>query len=418
MIAAFLREMSCALMFGAGRQMDLFLYAYLIYDLLLPAARDIPSALQGRLRDYEGAQLASAFRIVLRICITTGAAIGVACVLYFGLLKAPDLGSSLTPTQWWLMVTILAVGTFLLATQTAVCAQHVHKGNTAYQLYQPLVLNLAMLACILLLTPVVGVMSMAWGVLIGTALLLALQLRSAPRMPRTCERDDATIAKAQHRNLLPVIGFVVVQALGSKGSLLVERSFGLALPYGSVSLINYAVRLWGIPISLFVVAATLPLIPIMARAHARGDYDHIYRVFCQTVIGLLVAFICINTLLSVYAHEIVALVFERGVFTHADTQSVVDLLRILLTGSFGAALATISTRALWIFNRSMETALITWSCVALYFASCFPLVEHFGISGLAIGNSIHYNLQALLSLALLRSTLKKQGWRNRSVSPR
>jgi len=161
-------------------------------------------------------------------------------------------------------------------------------------------------------------------------------------------------------------------------------------------------RVWGIPVNLFVIAAIVPYSTRLARLLADSKVDEGYRLFRDIVLRLSLLFLPFVIGLAFFADPLVALLFESGRFTSADTRQVADLLAILVWGSFGALLSTAAVYTLWAFGRSASVALVTWVSVATYFAVAWGMSRAFGATGLAAGNVIYYNLQAVLLLVLLR----------------
>lgn len=410
MVLGLVREIVCARIFGAGQAMDLFLYGFTLYDILLPATRDIPSGVQGCISGKNTQQFRLSIRLIIRTCVAFGAFAAVLELFFYGWIGAPALHNALTHFNWFVIVVSIAVAILLATLHAGLCAYYVHDGNVKFQLYQPVWLNVGIIVGALSLSSAVSTASIAIGVLLGTVLLLIHEI-----FTKRIEIYSIIFSNGIPKNSIAVSGllitmaFVLAQAVGSKGSVLIERTVGISLAPGSLSLLNYAIRLWGIPISLFVIAGTLPMVPKVTRAQIDGNVDQIYRIFAVTMLTLLGAFLITTVVLWLFSDDIVRIIFQSGKFSAGDTTKVSRLLDILLFGSYGAAMSTVSARMLWIFGRSYEMALITWGAVGLYFLAAYPLVHSFGIIGLAIGNVFHYNLQAILSAILLRREFRKLG---------
>jgi putative peptidoglycan lipid II flippase len=410
MVLGLAREIVCAKEFGAGRQMDLFLYGFLLYDLLLPATRDIPSGVQGYVNTSDAERFGHSIRIVVTACAIFGGFAAISGLVVYGWIGAPALEGVITPANWRLTIVLLALATFLAMLHAGICTFHVHEGNVKFQLYQPVWLNVGMVFGVLLLSARLGVASLAFGVLTGTVLLLVHEVYAKRAALFSIIFSRRGSAEPTMRNgLLITMAFVLAQAVGSKGSVLVERTVGLSLSPGGLSLLNYAIRLWGIPISLFVIAATLPMVPRVARARIDGNADQMYRIFSLTILGLLLVFLITTAGLWLFSEDIVRLIFQSGKFSATDTDDVAHILTVLLFGSYGAAMSTVAARILWILNRSHEMALITWASVGMYFVAAYPLVHSFGIVGLAVGNVFHYNVQAILCAIVLKREFSKLG---------
>lgn len=402
------REIICAQAFGATRAMDLFLYSFIPYDLLLPASRDLPSGIQGHLAGKSDADLFYLIKKILFVAFIFGL---LCCLIYFlsfGWATRPDLEGVLTLRSWWLILGILSLAILLMMLHVGLCSYFVNSGNLRFQVYQPIFLNFGIIVSVFALATSVGIISISAGVLVGSALLVAYEVmvgRSA--IWRILSATKPATYRIKMGGLLVAMLFISAQAIGSRGTILVERSIGLDLPDGSISLLNYATRLWGIPLNIFALAALLPMITSVTRAYANSEYGGIRKTLTQTIVVLSIVFIPIVAGLALFGQDLIRILFERGQFSAIDTASVDEVLKILLLGSFGAIASAAAMRVLWIFNRAWEVALLSWICLAIYFIAALPLVDSFGLIGLAVGNVIYYNSQAIFFLLLVNRELNR-----------
>jgi putative peptidoglycan lipid II flippase len=402
MVLGLMREMICASLFGAGRQMDLFLFGFSLYDILLPVTRDVPSGVQGYLQGVRRRRIRGVVRFVLRVGLCFGVFISLVGVAWFLLLRDPKLDSATDRATWAAGVIIISVSTVLMMAHASLSSVHIFRGNVKFQLLQPVWLNLGLIAATVLFGARFGMAALAVGVLLGTVALLVHEYVALRRADRVLFKGPVPSEPAFDGGLVATIALVAVQAFGSKASVLVERAVGITLHPGALAQLNYGIRVWGIPINLFVLAVTLPMVPSVSRARGAGDLRGAYEAFSRTMLWVLALVLAVNVLLWCFSDQIIRLLFQRGSFSGQDTESVSHLLTVLLFGGFGAAMATVSARVLWIFNRASAMAIITWGSVGLYFVVALPLVRAYGVTGLAVGNVIHYNVQAIMCALALR----------------
>lgn len=398
LVLGFLREVVVASFIGASSRLDVFLALYLPYDLLLPIVRDVPSALVGLFAGSKGTQLRFAFGYLFRLFFLIGLMLILIYLLVFRVFFGFSGDSS--------MVYLLAASVFLLVLHAWFCSYHVLNGAAGFQLWQPIWLNLSVVVVVVLFHSFLGVAVLGVGVLLGTILLLGHEAYSMRLVLREYFRDVFTFRGCAVSGLTSTVFFVAVQAAGSKGGLLVDRFLGLDLPAGSVSYLNYAMRIWGLPISLVVIVVALLMVPKVAAAHSGRSSRDVSRA----VVGPLVVVCVLSVLFAVFiwvaGEWLVMVVFERGMFHSGDSKEVSRLLSILVLGGVGAAISTVLARVLWLFGRSFEVAVVTWLGVGCY-AICAPtLVSLYGVVGLAVGNVIMYNCQAIFCCLLLRRELR------------
>ena len=400
MVLGFLRELVAARLFGASRELDLFLLCFMPFDVMLPATRDVPVALQGRLASLDAPAANRTLRDTARFVIGGAVALSIIYLAAFAWIVPASFPAG-TSQAWILVCLFIALAMPVAATHIPLSALGIHKrGFVMFHGYQQIYLNASIAAFLLLLGSWLGVVSMALGVLLGTVLLMAhewIRLGSDVR-----EGEPMQPTSGNTRALALMIAFVAAQAIGSKATMLVERTVGLSLHPGAISQLNYALRVWGIPVNLFVIAAIVPFSARFATSLAAEDTAAAYRIFTRLIFGLVLAFMPFMIAMSFFGEELITLLFQSGRFTAADSISVAQLLRTLQFGSFGALASTASVYTLWTFGRSASVTVVTWACVAAYFLVSWSLTRLFGVDGLAVGNSIYYNLQALILLLFVR----------------
>jgi len=104
-----------------------------------------------------------------------------------------------------------------------------------------------------------GTLVMAFGVMLGAGFLiifeylfLKMDIKNFRRFAKISGvQSSACKVRKTIFNLqsLPVV-FIMLQAIGSKGQMLVERTLGIGLPQGSIASLNYAFRLYAFPFAL------------------------------------------------------------------------------------------------------------------------------------------------------------------------
>jgi putative peptidoglycan lipid II flippase len=170
----------------------------------------------------------------------------------------------------------------------------------------------------------------AWGAVIGSAAQFAVQLPTVARLLRTL-RPSLAVAdpgvRATLRAFVPVLlGRGSVQLSG-----FIDQVLASYLGKGIVAALSNAQILYLLPVSLFGMAVSAAELPEMSSAtgsaalraeHLQARLRSSLRRVVFLVVPSAVAFVMIG-------HAIVALVFQTGRFTAADT----DKVWIILAGS-------------------------------------------------------------------------------------
>lgn len=157
---------------------------------------------------------------------------------------------------------------------------------------------------------------------------------------------------------------------------------------GAISYLYYANRVFQLPLALFAIATATALFPTVSKAIRDNDEKkalrNIKRSFWILCTLLTLSFLG-GFLLS---NEITALLFERGSFTHQDTQNTALVLRMYMLGLLPYGLGKLFS--LWIYasqNQLKAAKISSYSLlanVALSLALIYPLKE----AGLALASSL------------------------------
>ncbi|MBN1179466.1 MAG: murein biosynthesis integral membrane protein MurJ, partial [Anaerolineae bacterium] len=310
-----------------------------IYDLLVGGM--ITSALVPVLSEYAAPERRDELWHLLGVL--TGAASLIVCgFLLVGELFAPQLvwlmaGGLSAPTR------ALATGLLRLALPAVVFlnlagilsgALYALK-RFAYPAFTAAVFNAAVVVVALVVGRQWGVRSMAVGLVLGALLQVLLQL---PGLRDARLRFAIDLHHPALRRIgalyLPILAGLMVDNL-----LSVVLSYNLASRLGdsAISWMEYAAQIIQFPLGFVVTAISIAILPTLSQ-HATAREVGAFRVTLSQGLRLVLALVIPATVgLYVLAHPVVALVFEHGDFTPADTLAVAEALRYHLVGLIFAA---------------------------------------------------------------------------------
>ncbi len=245
----------------------------------------------------------------------------------------------------------------------------------------------------------------AWGVFAAGLLELALVLAAAARI-------DATPLMTRPRLDSEVKGFLrrlVPATLGAAGvqiALFADTILVTLSGPGAASSLNYADRLYQLPIGVIGIAAGTVLLPTMSRRLADADEAGAYRAQNRTI-GLTlvlaapfaVAFLLIPTL-------IMEAVFARGAFDRAAAEAAGA---VLMAYAFGLPAIVLIRSAIASFHSRGDTTtpvFISLAAIGLNVALKLVLMPRFGAPGLAFATAAG----AWANLGLLYGIALARGW--------
>ena len=181
----------------------------------------------------------------------------------------------------------------------------------------------------------------SWGVLASGAAQLALMMGSAWRhgvlegfaLPRW----DGDV-----KRFFAALGPAVIGSAGQQIAILLDSVLASWLPTGSVSSLNYAERLYQLPLGVIGVAAGTVLLPEMSRRVARGDEAGAAQAQNRALALTLALAAPFVALFLTIPEEIIRAAFQRGAF---DSEAAVRSGGVLAAYGLGL-LAMVTIRSL------------------------------------------------------------------------
>jgi putative peptidoglycan lipid II flippase len=243
-----------------------------------------------------------------------------------------------------------------------------------------------------------NVYGLAWGVVLGAALHLLIQLPGLRRVPARL-RPLASLATPGAREVLTlmlprVLGLAVVQI-----NFIVNVA--LALPprmvEGSVTAFSYAWTLMFFALGIVAQSVGTALFPSLSALAAAGDMDGYRERLVSAVKGVLFLALPAAVGLVVLGEPVIRALFERNAWTLEHSRATAWALAFLAVGVAGHALLELLSRAFYALAD-------TWTPVSIGIASMVSnivlsllLIRSIGdpndlargaFAGLALANSV------------------------------
>ena len=336
-VLGFLRDMITASYFGATGNMDAFLVAFRLPNMLRSLFAEgsltvafVPVFVEtlekgGRERADRLGRIAFTLLGVVLIGVSLAGVLGAPL-----LVRLMAWGFSDEPEKFALTVNLtrLVFPYIGLIGLTALAGGMLNSlGDFASPAFAPVVLNIGMILGTVGLYHWVDppVRAVAYGVLLGGSWQLALQWRSLRRKgfvfrPDFHWRDEAV------KRILVLLGPRVFGVAVYQVNIFVSTFLATWLPEGSVSYLYYAERLFQLPLGIFAVSVGTASLPSLSRLAARNDLE----AFRETLVESfrMTAFIVLPAAvgLLVLAEPILTVLLQRGSFgpeaTHATAQAL------------------------------------------------------------------------------------------------
>jgi putative peptidoglycan lipid II flippase len=374
-IAGLIREVAISGYLGVGATADVFKAALRIPNLLqnllgegVLSASFIP--VYSRLLDEDRRDANKLAGNVLGLLLAV-----MAAIVALGVLLARPLTLLITPgfsgERLDLAVTLLRImfpGIALLVL-SAFCTGILNSHRQFFLSYvSPVMWNAAQIALVVAAglygaTQVGIAHALAWGVVVGAVLEVAIQVRPVGRLMRgarlSIDRTNPDVRDVLGRFAPVVLGRGVVQLL-----TYVDLVLASLLALGGVSALTYGQVLYLLPISLFGMAVAAAELPELSRLGQRGRAA--IRDRLHTGMERITFYVAITASVYVFAGDIVVgVLLQRGQFRAEDTRLVWFVVAAFALGLLGTTRSRLLQNGLYAIDRPELVARIAIVRVAL-----------------------------------------------------
>jgi putative peptidoglycan lipid II flippase len=419
-ILGLVRDQVLAFYFGAGDAMDAFRVAFrvpnLARDLFAEGAMSaafVPTFTHELTTGGKARAWVLANTVVTALILITGMLAAIAFIFAEALVRFFAADFAAVPGKLELTIYLARIMAPFL-TMVALAAVAMGMLNSLGRFFipalSPAMFNIATIVIAVTFIPVAPSLGVQPIVLIAIATLVGglgqvlLQLGPLRREGYTYRPSFAFNDPAVHRVLL-LMGPGTIGMAATQINVLVNTQFASSQGTGAVSWLDYAFRLMYLPIGLFGVSIAAASTPALSRLAALSDMPTMRRTVGAAIGLMLVLNIPAMVGLIVLAAPIVALIFEHGQFTPADTEATARALQLYALGLVAYSVVRIVSPVFYALRLSRIPVIASIASVAVNVAVNVALVRVMGYAGLALGTSIAAMVNAAIQVVLLRRHL-------------
>jgi putative peptidoglycan lipid II flippase len=416
-ILGLVRDQVIAFYFGAGDANDAFRVASripnLVRDLFAEGAMSaafVPTftqqlTLHGRQRAW---RLASS--VVNALLIVTGVIVLAGIIFAEPLVRLYASDFAEVPGKLELTIYLTRI-VFPFLTMVAVAAAMMGMLNSLGHFFipalSPAMFNVAIIVMALALIPMAPSLGVRPITIVAVATLvggLGQLLIQWPALHREGFRYRPVLDLGDEglRRVLLLMGPGTIGMAATQINVFVNTVLATGEGTGAVSWLDFAFRLMYLPIGLFGVSIATAATPAVSRMVAERDFARIRSTLANALGLMLFLNVPATVGLIVLAQPIVAVIFERGEFTAADTFATAAALQLYAIGLVGYSVVRIISPTFYALQRSRVPVLVSAGSVVVNVALNLALVRAMGYRGLALGTSITAILNATVQLLLLR----------------
>jgi putative peptidoglycan lipid II flippase len=393
-VAATLKEVVVAGLYGRSDAMDAFLAAFLIPNLLVNVIAEtmnqalVPTLIRVRLKEghRKAQELLSNSMLCMCILLTAACAVmAVAARSFFPLLawNFPPAKLELCLQMFWALLPMVVL-TGIATNCTAVLNS---LERFALPALAPALIPITVVAGALMCHRQLGI----WALVVFTTLGAAAQAcvvawsmasRGYPMSLRWYGWSDSTWEVARQ------YGPVLLSAVVASGGLLVDQALAASLPAGSISALVFAGRFVGVVVTLLAGSVSSAIAPYFSTMAARGDWQG-----CRATIRrwtCLTAAIAIPTAAAMIfgAHLLVRVTLQHGVFSPHDTSAVAPVLALYAIQIPFFAVSRVYYRFVLAMRRTDMVLYCGVLNLILDVVLDLVLMRYLGVAGLALATSL------------------------------
>ena len=407
------REMIIGAQFGTSADLDAYLAAFRLPDLLfqLVAGGALGSAFIPTFTSYlarqdrDGAwRLASGVANLFLAIMTVVASLAAALAPW---LVREVIAPGFDPAQQALTARLMRL--MLLTPVIFGLSGLVMGALNAHQHFllpavAPILYNLAIVGGALGLAPRLGVTGLAVGVVAGSVMHLLVQVPGLVRFkarywPTLTLRDPGV--REVGRLMAPrVLGLAAVQV-----NFMVNTMLASGLAEGSLSALNFAWLMMLLPQGVFAQAVATAAFPTFSALAARDEIDEMRGTLSATLRAVLFLSIPAAVGLWVLRVPLIQLLFQRGAFEASSTEAVAWALQFYALGLPAHAGVEVVARAFYALHDTRTPVAISLAAMGLNVVLSLVLIGPMSHGGLALANTAATTLELLGMLALIRRRL-------------
>jgi len=281
----------------------------------------------------------------------------------------------------------------------------------------PALYQLGIIFGALILSPRMGIYGLAWGVVIGSALYLLLQL------PTLVKLMSASSVALRLANFAP--GFsnphfkqvILLMAPRLLGVAVVQLNFWVntwlasQMASGSVSGLYYGFSLMLMAQAVIAQSVAIAAMPTFSAQHALGKQEELRGSLAASLRGVILLALPASLGLMILRAPIIALLYQRGQFDARAVEIVSWALLWYAAGLVGHSMMEILTRAFYAQHDTKTPVLIGTIAMSLnilfsvLFSKAFAALGYMPHGGLALANSLATALEAAALFMVMKKRL-------------
>jgi len=403
------REMIIGARFGTGAELDAYLAAFRLPDLIFQLVAGgalgsafIPTFTAHLTRGDERAawRLASAIINLLLLLLTV---VALLAYVFAQPLVSRIIAPGFSVAQQALTAELLRgllISTVIFGVSGIVMGILNSFQHFAAPALAPAVYNLGIIAGAWFLAPEYGARGLVVGAVAGSIWHLLVQLPALmnrrPHYSATLGLERPDVREVGRLMGPRVLGLAAVQL-----NFLINTILASGLSEGSLAALNYGWLLMLLPQGVVAQGIATAAFPTFSALVAQNRSDEMRSTFSATLRGILFLAIPAGVGLFVLRVPLIRMLLERGEFGTTSTAAVSVALAYYSWGLVGHSVVEIASRAFYALHNTFIPVAVGVAAMALNIILSLLLRGPMGFAGLALANTVATSLEMIVLLVLL-----------------
>ena len=185
---------------------------------------------------------------------------------------------------------------------------------------------------------------------------------------------------------------------------IVDNRFATMLPAGTASALNYASRLYLLPIGVFAISLSVVIFPTLSQAVVKNQKKRVKNTIQKGLNMLAFLIIPSSTILMGYAEQIVTLVYKRGNFSDKGVIITAGSLKFYALGLLFFSTIHLLTRSHYVYKDRTLPVISSFVAIFINIILDFLLYKQYRHIGLTVATSF----SAMINYLILLISLNKR----------
>ena len=244
---------------------------------------------------------------------------------------------------------------------------------------------------------------MIWGALIGIIIEYLFQLPFA--MSRGYKYKFYISLKDENiKKMCFLIGPVLIGVAVNQINVMVDKTLASTLIEGSISALNYANKLTGFVMALFITSISIVIYPVLSKLSSEENIEKFIKSVYQSINIVILLVMPISIGAIVLSNPIVKILFERGAFDSKATSMTAIALVMYSIGIIGIGLRDVLGKIFYSLQDTKTPMINGVIAMSMNILLNIILKKYLQLAGLALATSI----SAIICILLLFKSLKKK----------